>query len=663
VGSFFTNVHACAPESREGHAHQAIVQLLTTDAVAKGMQPCGEDDSPDRSIIVGPAGRWIAIYDEATEDQDLERLDELARAVSVAVEGPAVAALVHDSDQLVMRLFDRGNLVDEIARGENPRGDPARWASLCGSSMDALRKALSRHDLLTEQTLADIAGVLGIDPASACTGYRYLTEEERVGPGSSVLRFRSAVRPAHEQVASGPPRFAMAAWSPTGELPVGGAMHLAASVRNEGGPSRGLLVVVHGKAIEAGLVAPERVQVVVGMPSKGGVVVEQPLVPRTNKNGEPGLAAEYPELDLPAGNAGGMQALAALGPKQMVERMYASNIHVNVHGRGVSAGTGTVIVSLVPLAHREPQFQYHHAIELTVARAARKPLRAETDANAWLALEKPAVLVVLAASTLERREAAAFAAEAFVHWRALWPEDLVLSCAIHERSSVERPVKPRSAKLQVAQLEKGAAWKKLRGAFETAARVSGMYTGATGFEYDRGVAGNGFDFGGYLLSNDGQEDPDLATLRLSVDLRGREGHVAEMVARARSIVDAFVRDARCAQALVARWQTGNVFDGTPYETACGVHQQAPLRKSWGTRFLRGVSADGIWLGPDLLARIDVSALDALVDSERVGEALRVVPRQGVRLDALEQVLAPVLPSGQDWNRWMSWIYDRGPRPT
>jgi hypothetical protein len=657
VGSFFTNVHARAPAAKEEDARHAIIELLTKEARAQGMHPCGEQDPPDRSIIVGPPDRWIAIYDEATEDQSVERLDRLARAVSAALEGPAVAALVHDSDHLVLRLFDRGELVDEIARGGKPRGDIARWESLCGSKLSHLRDALSHRDLFAEQTLADIAGALGADATSLCTGYRYLSDGGALRPGSSVLRFRKEARPAYEQAASGPPRFVTAAWSPTAELPVGGALHVGASARNEGGASRGLLVVVHGEAIEVGLVSPERAQVVVGVPNKGGLVVEQPLAPRTNKNGKPGFGAEFPELLLPAGNAGGMEALAGLGPREMVNRMFASNVHVNVHGRAVSAGKGALIVSFVPLGHPEPQFQFHYSVDLSVAGAARKPLRAQTDANAWLALEKPDTLVVLAASTLDARDAAPLAAEALMQWRAFWAQDLVLSCAIHERSGVERPVKPRSVKLPVAKIEKGAAWKKLRAAFETAARVSGR-----SIEVGR-MSGEGFDFGGYLLAKDRKEDPDLATLRLSVDLRGRRSHAAEMVTRARSIVDAFVRNGRCSQAFVARWQTGSVFDATPYETACGVHQEATLRRSWGTRFLRGVSADGMWLGPDLLARIDARALEPLVSSERVGEALRIVPREGVTLDALEQVLAPILPGGEDWNRWMSWIYGHGPQPT
>jgi hypothetical protein len=94
-----------------------------------------------------------------------------------------------------------------------------------------------------------------------------------------------------------------------------------------------------------------------------------------------------------------------------------------------------------------------------------------------------------------------------------------------------------------------------------------------------------------------------------------------------------------------------------------VHQQPPLGRSWGTRFLRGVSADGMWLGPALLARVDRGALDALVVGEPVGDALRITPREGVTLDALEAVLAPVLSSGEDWHRWMNWIYGRGERPT
>jgi hypothetical protein len=171
-------------------------------------------------------------------------------------------------------------------------------------------------------------------------------------------------------------------------------------------------------------------------------------------------------------------------------------------------------------------------------------------------------------------------------------------------------------------------------------------------EAPRGV--DGFAFGGSLIRSmveaTGGESHELPTLRLVVSLEGRTD-VPLLLDRARGIVDDFVRRARCAQAVLMRCRPSSVawtLDHSAYETACGIHGQHTLHREWCTRFLRGVSADGIWLGPELLARIDRDALAALCRLEPIGETVRAVLRDGATLDALEGALAPVLPSESDW---------------
>ena len=55
----------------------------------------------------------------------------------------------------------------------------------------------------------------------------------------------------------------------------------------------------------------------------------------------------------------------------------------------------------------------------------------------------------------------------------------------------------------------------------------------------------------------------------------------------------------------------------------------------------------MWLGPELLARVDRSALEAVSAVEPVGQAVRVTLRQDATLDALEAALAPILGSSVD----------------
>jgi hypothetical protein len=60
-------------------------------------------------VLIGPpAGRFLPVYDEATEDQDLARLEALAARLSGVLDTVAVGVLVHDSDALEIRLAARG---------------------------------------------------------------------------------------------------------------------------------------------------------------------------------------------------------------------------------------------------------------------------------------------------------------------------------------------------------------------------------------------------------------------------------------------------------------------------------------------------------------------------------------------------------------------------
>ncbi|HEX3343720.1 MAG TPA: hypothetical protein VHS09_04065, partial [Polyangiaceae bacterium] len=393
MGAFFTNVQVRADAKAPVDTHKALVDAIGARAIDEGFTPCADASQPDRTIIVGPADAWIGVYDQGTESQRLEPLDELARFLSRVTKGPAVGVLVHDSDHLLLRLFENGALTDALERGTGKKkGKVEAWAKVFPASAADLRGALDRRDLFVEETLRDVARALGMGTERACTGYRYLQEEGPIPEGSVVLRLRLIERPANERPVVGPPRLVASAFHPRADLSVGGPLHVAASVRNEGGASRGLMVAVHGDAIEALLVEPERAQIVVGVPGKG-VVVERPFEHRKAlRNGKPGYVVDLPELDIPAGSAGDGQPPTHLDAQGWVERMLASQVHVNVLGAARSAGSGRLFVSFVPLEAREAQF--HHALELVVEGAPRKPLRgAAPDPSAYVALETPDVLI------------------------------------------------------------------------------------------------------------------------------------------------------------------------------------------------------------------------------------------------------------------------------
>ena len=193
-----------------------------------------------------------------------------------------------------------------------------------------------------------------------------------------------------------------------------------------GGPSRGLAVAVHGPLIEESYVMPERIAVRVGLPSKERGDLERSPERRTLKNGRPGLVAEWPDLELPAGIGGDGSAARAMPSRDYAERMFATAVNVTVCGRAHAIGKGAVHVSVVPLAAREAQV--HHTTEVSVVPVPRKPVRAVVGTEALLPLARPQVMLAVAVSTLDLATAAPIAADAVERWSALWSRDLVLSC-------------------------------------------------------------------------------------------------------------------------------------------------------------------------------------------------------------------------------------------
>ena len=663
MGAFFTNVHVRAGAGRELAIRTAVLEAVQRLAAQMGLVACQDGLKSDRSIVVGPAGPWVAVLDEATEAQDVEVLDGLAKELSFRSGSCALAALVHDSDRLLLHLFEQGRLLDEVDR-EKKKGHPNRWSNLVApDTMGSLGIAFARRDLFAEQTLAEIAGLLGVDERTACTGYRHV-EQDGVGlEGATLLRFRVAERPAHEPRAEGPPKLVGYGAPRTHVTAVGGRLRLEAMSRNEGGPGRGLIAVVHGDAIHAGLVVPEVVRVMAGS-GPGQAVCECAPERRVLKDGRSGFVADLREAEIPAGNAGGLGALTGLSSERFVELSTRSQLQTVVESRGVATGDATLLVTMSARATIDVGVQ--HAFHVVVAPATRKPLHGRSaDPSSYLALELPETLVALAMSSLDVGRAAPIAAEIVERWSELWPADGKLGAAIFGPKSPRRPTKPRKISLKVAGFAKSSGWKRVRASFATADCVGAdrehdAETRAPG-EPLRG--GDGFGFGRRILGSpfDSAQQPDreLLTLRLAVDLRGR-ADVAELVSRGRALVDEFVERAKGVQAVLARWRDSGAsysLDVTPYESACGVYGQCTLRQSWATRFLRGVSPDGIWLGPDLLPRIDRKALEAVASAEKVGPALRLVLREDSTLDALEGVLSPILPSSDDWNQGIQ----RGPK--
>src|SRR5688572_4075433 len=212
VGAFFTNVQVLVPASLSAtDAAAQLDPLIESRAERAGLRRASAEETADRHIAIVAADRWISIYDEATEDQDEKQLDEWGKQVSKALATAAFTTLVHDSDVLLLHLFDRGRSIDvfdsnpEFFGGRRKKKtDPSeraeKWRAVIGGDHDALTRVFTSEPVFAEAPLDDLAQALELDPERLRVGWTYLAESE-LQP--RILRFTLRDRRAREARATG----------------------------------------------------------------------------------------------------------------------------------------------------------------------------------------------------------------------------------------------------------------------------------------------------------------------------------------------------------------------------------------------------------------------------------------------------------------------------
>ena len=201
MGAFFTNCQVRG--SSTSAVSQALAKLVET-----------------RAYISPAQNGWITVYAEATEEQDQKVLCRIAGGLSKVLQTDVFGFLVHDSDIAAYWLYCCGTLTDEFDSapdyfGEKVdaatralvRGNPDVLLPLCvaGTTRAQIEAVIHPSDgfqLMAEQTLTDLAELLGIDETRITLGFNYFTEEgeetlpdadqfEHVGKGAERIESAS----------------------------------------------------------------------------------------------------------------------------------------------------------------------------------------------------------------------------------------------------------------------------------------------------------------------------------------------------------------------------------------------------------------------------------------------------------------------------------------
>jgi hypothetical protein len=665
MGATFANIQVHAGEHDPLSLHDKIMDCLRAVLLVDGFLPAAADEAAERTIFVAVAPKWIGIYDELCDEQRQDVLEHLARELSERLAAPTVTILVHDSDVLELGLFGAGTLLDRF--NNNPdyfgkvsakerrsaRGHPEHWSSVLtpGALPTTLRAVWRKQKLFAEDTLRETADLLGLAEERAQVGFRYLQEGDETLSSAQVstLRFRRAVRPAQENAAEGTPRFEFHGSAARIVAVVGRSAQFHGSVRNRGGPWRGLSVVIFGDALDRGLLSVTSVQLVVRHGNQQTVLTAPS---KDELRGERRRSvAHFPDLAIVAGPAMPESVVGLDTLESVVElaeawklQQSAMLIHANVFCLGGALGTGEVQLAFVPLGGREGAGVIRFAAE--VFPPARRPLRAIESEHAVPQLPTH-VLFTLVSLDLGRPEAAGVAASMIERFCGLLTpsSELAVTVVPRERARV------KTSKASVSHLLRGARWQKLKGELERAACVGGERKVKVDDFHARRPS-DGFSFGGALIRRELTGDRELPTLALWFDL---ENVPSERAVAAETLLEALMTEAMVShsgmQAVLGRTTAMHVvgLDSTEYERACGIHGQCTVLRSWLTRFVRIVPVGTLWLGEPLATAIpDMKTLEASARVESLGRVLKITIENEAALERVERAVAPLLASEDDY---------------
>lgn len=190
MGYDYSSIHVFAGGSDADATRSRVVERIR-DAIPGRLSAEGE---ANRSVVVGPPGRWIFVGDSAsaTDGGDPAAFDTLVGELSMVA--PVLAIYMSDSACVHLYLHHDRALIDRFGTGKFPffpfdsedeaasfRGVEQKWAPF---TLDIDGPATLRSVWDTKPNADGIvratANVLGIDPALAGCGFTVFDEAEEI---------------------------------------------------------------------------------------------------------------------------------------------------------------------------------------------------------------------------------------------------------------------------------------------------------------------------------------------------------------------------------------------------------------------------------------------------------------------------------------------------
>jgi hypothetical protein len=187
LGADFSSHRLFAGRCDATRVRGAAVAELRGFFQRRSYQEVAAENEADRSLVIGPAGRWLFIGDSAgsTEWADAEAFDALSLALST--QAPVVDTKMSDDAAVHFSLYRDGRLQDQFGNAAFPfnrfaseeeaapfRGRPELWSDLLADpgQVAALRAAWVQ-DWQAREILAATGRLMGWGVELLWVGYTY----------------------------------------------------------------------------------------------------------------------------------------------------------------------------------------------------------------------------------------------------------------------------------------------------------------------------------------------------------------------------------------------------------------------------------------------------------------------------------------------------------
>ena len=190
MGVDFANYQIFGGDVYAEETYSNLLSQIPELIIENGFKTTTQEEESDRSIVVGPPGRWIWVYDSYARGINPTNHDVEQLAIALSGYGAVVNIAMYDTAIVHFFLYQHEYLVDRFvsapwfylgyikkwqshARFEESDfyGQPEKWAEFLTYSTDLNKLREAWQQKLPEDILRQTALVFGWDPILCQGGY------------------------------------------------------------------------------------------------------------------------------------------------------------------------------------------------------------------------------------------------------------------------------------------------------------------------------------------------------------------------------------------------------------------------------------------------------------------------------------------------------------